>query len=216
MRRFIFQLSCGRVWRRSVRKRAARSGCQTNRSCQKRRRQSHRLWFPRKRHDGSIRPRRSRRKPGWRSTFGATQPTKSWTGRSAELRAGKPLYDVALTNTPPMEFMFKEGALAKYDSPSAKFFPKEVIHPQSRTAVPQQHHRHRLSHRHHQAGRCAEVARKICSSRSIAAKLSFPTPASTRPRRSGWRACTKSWAAKRRRTNSFTTSRRQSRCWCRR
>ena len=36
-----------------------------------------------------------------------------------EMRAGKPLYDVALTNTPPMEFMFKEGALAKYDSPSA-------------------------------------------------------------------------------------------------
>ena len=47
----------------------------------------------------------------------------------AETRAGKPLYDVVLTNTPPMEFMFKEGALAKYDSPSAKFFPKEVLHP---------------------------------------------------------------------------------------
>ena len=47
-----------------------------------------------------------------------------------EMRAGKPLYDVALTNTPPMEFMFKEGALAKYDSPSDRFFPKEVLHPQ--------------------------------------------------------------------------------------
>src|SRR6185295_12298759 len=47
-----------------------------------------------------------------------------------EMRAGKPLYDVALTNTPPMEFMFKEGALAKYDSPSDKFFPKEVLHAQ--------------------------------------------------------------------------------------
>jgi iron(III) transport system substrate-binding protein len=47
----------------------------------------------------------------------------------SEYRAGKPLYDVALTNTPPMEFMFKEGALTKYDSPSAKFFPKQVMHP---------------------------------------------------------------------------------------
>ena len=47
-----------------------------------------------------------------------------------EMRAGKPLYDVALTNTPPMEFLFKEGALAKYDSPSNKFFPKEVLHSQ--------------------------------------------------------------------------------------
>lgn len=47
----------------------------------------------------------------------------------SEYRAGKPLYDVALTNTPPMEFMFKEGALTKYNSPSAKFFPKQVMHP---------------------------------------------------------------------------------------
>ena len=47
----------------------------------------------------------------------------------SEYRAGKPLYDVALTNTPPMEFMFKEGALTKYNSPSGRFFPKQVMHP---------------------------------------------------------------------------------------
>jgi len=56
-----------------------------------------------------------------------------------ETRTGKPLYDVVLTTTPPMEFMFNEGGLSKYDSPSAKFFPKEVIHanlgPQYRNAV---------------------------------------------------------------------------------
>jgi len=46
-----------------------------------------------------------------------------------ETRTGKPLYDVVLTTTPPMEFMFNEGGLALYDSPSAKFFPKEVMHP---------------------------------------------------------------------------------------
>ncbi len=46
-----------------------------------------------------------------------------------ETRTGRPLYDVVLTTTPPMEFMFNEGGLALYDSPSAKFFPKEVVHP---------------------------------------------------------------------------------------
>jgi iron(III) transport system substrate-binding protein len=56
-----------------------------------------------------------------------------------ETRTGKPQYDIVLTTTPPMEFMFNEGGLSKYDSPSAKFFPKEVMHanlgPQYRNAV---------------------------------------------------------------------------------
>jgi iron(III) transport system substrate-binding protein len=47
----------------------------------------------------------------------------------SEYRAGRPLYDVALTNIAPMTFMYQAGALTKYDSPSAKAFPKEVMHP---------------------------------------------------------------------------------------
>src|SRR5438093_13136492 len=47
----------------------------------------------------------------------------------SEYRAGKPRFDVILTNDKPMQIMFKEGIFAKYDSPSAKAFPKEAIDP---------------------------------------------------------------------------------------
>src|SRR5947209_5665460 len=47
----------------------------------------------------------------------------------SEYRAGKPLFDVILTNDNPMQIMFKEGIFAKYDSPSAKDFPKDAIDP---------------------------------------------------------------------------------------
>ena len=46
---------------------------------------------------------------------------------SAELRAGKPQADVILTTTSTMRLIQKDGFLAKYDSPTAKAFPKSVI-----------------------------------------------------------------------------------------
>jgi iron(III) transport system substrate-binding protein len=70
-----------------------------------------------------------KKKTGLDVDFWRASATKVMDRAVSESRAGKPLYDVALTNTPPMEFMFQAGALAKYDSPSAKAFPKEVIHP---------------------------------------------------------------------------------------
>jgi iron(III) transport system substrate-binding protein len=47
----------------------------------------------------------------------------------SEYRAGKPLFDVILTNDNPMQIMQKEGIFAKYESPSAKEFNKEAIDP---------------------------------------------------------------------------------------
>lgn len=47
----------------------------------------------------------------------------------AEFRAGKPQADVVLTTTSTMKLIQKDGLLAKYDSPSAKSFPKTVIDP---------------------------------------------------------------------------------------
>lgn len=47
----------------------------------------------------------------------------------SEYRAGKPLFDIILTNDNPMQIMQKEGIFAKYDSPSAKEFTKESIDP---------------------------------------------------------------------------------------
>ena len=71
-----------------------------------------------------------KKKTGLDVEFWRASATKVMDRAINEMRAGKPLYDVVLTNSPPMEFMHKDGALAKYDSPSNKFFPKEVIHPQ--------------------------------------------------------------------------------------
>ena len=46
---------------------------------------------------------------------------------AAEFRAGKPQADVVLTTTSTMRLSQRDGLLAKYDSPSAKAFPKNVI-----------------------------------------------------------------------------------------
>jgi enoyl-CoA hydratase/carnithine racemase len=47
----------------------------------------------------------------------------------SEYRAGKPLFDVVLTNDTPMQIMEKQGILAKYASPSAKDFSASAIDP---------------------------------------------------------------------------------------
>jgi iron(III) transport system substrate-binding protein len=71
-----------------------------------------------------------RKRTGLDVDFWRSSSTKVMDRVLSEYRAGKPLYDVVLTNTPPMEFMYGDGALTKYDSPANKFFPKQVIHPQ--------------------------------------------------------------------------------------
>jgi iron(III) transport system substrate-binding protein len=62
----------------------------------------------------------------WRGTA-----TKVMDRVLAEHRAGKPLYDVVLTNDNPMEIMQKEGIFAKYDSPVAKDYPDNAINPEA-------------------------------------------------------------------------------------
>ena len=47
----------------------------------------------------------------------------------SEYRAGKPLFDVLLTNSSPMHVLEKAGIFAKYQSPSAKEFPPSVVDP---------------------------------------------------------------------------------------
>jgi len=49
---------------------------------------------------------------------------------STERKANKVAYDLVLNNAGPMEILLAEGALAKYDSPLAKNFPAEFVHPQ--------------------------------------------------------------------------------------
>jgi iron(III) transport system substrate-binding protein len=49
---------------------------------------------------------------------------------SSEKRANKVMYDLVLNNAGPMEILLAEGALAKYDSPLAKNFAPNLVHPQ--------------------------------------------------------------------------------------
>jgi iron(III) transport system substrate-binding protein len=71
-----------------------------------------------------------KKKTGLDVDFWRSAANKVMDRAQSEFRAGKPLYDVVLTNTPPMEFLMKDGVLTKYDSPANKFFPKEVMHPE--------------------------------------------------------------------------------------
>lgn len=71
-----------------------------------------------------------KKKTGLDVDFWRSAANKVMDRAQSEFRAGKPLYDVVLTNTPPMEFLMKDGVLTKYDSPANKFFTKEVMHPQ--------------------------------------------------------------------------------------
>jgi iron(III) transport system substrate-binding protein len=70
-----------------------------------------------------------KKKTGLDTEFWRASSTKVMDRVLGESRTGRPLYDVVLTNTAPMEFMYNEGGLGKYDSPSAKAFPQQVLHP---------------------------------------------------------------------------------------
>jgi iron(III) transport system substrate-binding protein len=69
------------------------------------------------------------KKTGVEVEYWRASATKVMDRAQSEYRAGKPLFDIILTNDNPMEIMFKQGLFAKYDSPTAKDFPKEAIDP---------------------------------------------------------------------------------------
>jgi iron(III) transport system substrate-binding protein len=69
------------------------------------------------------------KKTGVEVEYWRASATKVMDRAQSEYRAGKPLFDVVLTNDNPMQIMFKQGLFAKYDSPTAKDFPKEAIDP---------------------------------------------------------------------------------------
>src|SRR5438128_467066 len=71
----------------------------------------------------------TKKKTGIEVDYWRASATKVMDRALSESRAGKPLFDIILTNDNPMQIMFKEGLFAKYDSPSAKDFTKESIDP---------------------------------------------------------------------------------------
>jgi iron(III) transport system substrate-binding protein len=70
-----------------------------------------------------------KKKSGIEVDYWRASATKVMDRALSEYRAGKPLFDIILTNDNPMQIMFKQGIFAKYDSPSSKDFPKDAIDP---------------------------------------------------------------------------------------
>ncbi len=70
-----------------------------------------------------------RKKSGLEVDYWRASASKVLDRVLSEYRAGKPLFDIVLISDSPMRIMFKEGVLAKYESPTFKDFPKEVIDP---------------------------------------------------------------------------------------
>ena len=70
-----------------------------------------------------------KKKTGIEVEYWRASATKVMDRALSEYRAGKPLFDIILTNDNPMQIMFKEGLFAKYDSPAAKEFTTESIDP---------------------------------------------------------------------------------------
>jgi iron(III) transport system substrate-binding protein len=69
------------------------------------------------------------KKTGIQVEYWRASATKVMDRALSEYRAGKPGFDIILTNDNPMQLMQKEGIFAKYDSPSAKDFTKDSIDP---------------------------------------------------------------------------------------
>jgi iron(III) transport system substrate-binding protein len=69
------------------------------------------------------------KKTGIEVEYWRASATKVMDRAMSEYRAGKPLFDIILTNDNPMQIMHKQGIFAKYDSPTARDFPKDAIDP---------------------------------------------------------------------------------------
>src|SRR4051812_13138221 len=70
-----------------------------------------------------------KKKTGMEMDYWRGSSTKVLDRALSEHRAGKPLFDVAITIADPMFLMQSEGLFTKYDSPSAADFPKALIDP---------------------------------------------------------------------------------------
>ena len=69
------------------------------------------------------------KKTGLTVEYWRASATKAMDRALAELRAGKPVFDVMVNNSGAIFVMKKEGVFAKYMSPAASAFPKEVVDP---------------------------------------------------------------------------------------
>jgi len=69
------------------------------------------------------------KKTGIAVEYWRASATKVMDRALGELRAGKPLFDVMVNNSGAIHVMKKEGIFAKYVSPAASAYPKEIVDP---------------------------------------------------------------------------------------
>src|SRR5262245_18948901 len=69
------------------------------------------------------------KKTGIKMDYWRASSTKVMERAVSEYHAGKPLFDVLINNASPMQILVKDGIVAKYNSPSAEGFSKDVIDP---------------------------------------------------------------------------------------
>lgn len=69
------------------------------------------------------------KKTGLRVEYWRASATKVMDRALSEFRAGKVIYDVVITNRNPMDLMKEAGVFARYESPSWKIFPPDVVDP---------------------------------------------------------------------------------------
>jgi ABC-type Fe3+ transport system, periplasmic component len=70
------------------------------------------------------------RRTGLQTEYWRAQDSQVMDRALGEYRTGKPLFDIILATDNPMRIMSREGILARYDSPSAKDFPKDALDPE--------------------------------------------------------------------------------------
>jgi iron(III) transport system substrate-binding protein len=68
-----------------------------------------------------------RKKTGLNAEYWRASAMSVMNRAMTEYRAGSPLFDVVLNNSDPLVIMAQDGMLAKYDSPTARKYPKEQI-----------------------------------------------------------------------------------------
>ena len=68
-----------------------------------------------------------RKKTGLNAEYWRASAMSVMNRAMTEYRAGNPLYDVVLNNSDPLVIMAQDGMIARYDSPTAKKYPKDQV-----------------------------------------------------------------------------------------
>lgn len=76
------------------------------------------------------------KKYGVKTEYWRASSTKVMDRVLTESRAGKPLFDIVLTNATPMKILKQEGLFARYESPSGARFPAKVQDPEGVLSPP--------------------------------------------------------------------------------